>query len=204
MIDKMLKGNDNVFEMLFPLQLFAGFVVVQGGLSVGIYHRIVSGWDRINLLPLSMPVVEQDMLLQLQKEFKDNEIGESLLDGSFIPDNMHKMDAGNDKFDYSSYGDNSHLRGDNSRISAVGISVIRGTGIRETNVSLGGISVIRGMQQLSNYTGSPIKERRTIPGKYQNDVVDGPITEGSAGSLGLKGPLPPAQKKEDPRLSMRP
>jgi len=156
-----------------------------------------------------MPVVEQDMLLQLQKEFKDNEIGESLLDGSFIPDNMHKMDGGHDKFDFSSYGDNSHLRGDNSRISAVGVSVIRpgggGAGTRETNVSLGGISVIRGMQQLSNYTGSPIKERRSVvPIKYQNENVDGPMTEGSAGSLGLKGQILPVSKKEDPRMSMRP
>lgn len=149
MVSKALTGNDSIYEMLLPTQLFAGLTVVQGGLTLGIYHRIVSGWDRINLLPLSMPLVEQDMLVQLQKEFKDNELGESLLDGSFIPDNMHKMDGGHDKFDFSSYGDNSHIRADNSRISAAGISMIRGTlGPRETNVSLGGISMIRGMQPL--------------------------------------------------------
>jgi len=72
-----------------------------------------------------MPELEQDMLLQLQKEFKDNEIGESLLDASLIPDNMHKMDGANDKFEFSSYGgDNSHLIGNNSRISVPGVSVI--------------------------------------------------------------------------------
>jgi hypothetical protein len=58
-------------------------------------------------------------------EFEQNKIRESLLDeSSFIPDNVHKMEKDNDKFEFSSYGDNSVLM--HSRLSAGGISLIRG------------------------------------------------------------------------------
>jgi hypothetical protein len=54
------------------------------------------------------------MLIQLQKEFKDNEIGESLLDNSLMPDNMLKMDGAIDKFEYSEI---RSAMNENSRLS---------------------------------------------------------------------------------------
>jgi hypothetical protein len=60
----------------------------------------------------------------LQAEFEQNKIRESLLDeSSFMPDNVHKMEKDNDKFEFSSYGDNSAMH---SRLSAGGVSMIRG------------------------------------------------------------------------------
>lgn len=65
MTDNMFMFGDNVLAIYYSFDVLFGYVALEIGVIVAIYYRVVSGWDRIYLLPLALPEIEAEMLKQL-------------------------------------------------------------------------------------------------------------------------------------------
>jgi hypothetical protein len=62
MTDNMFMFGDNVLAIYYSCDVLFGYVALEIGVIVAIYFRVVSGWDRIYLLPLALPEIEAEML----------------------------------------------------------------------------------------------------------------------------------------------
>lgn len=62
MTDNMFMFGDPNLAIYYSCDAFFGYVALYTGVTVAIYYRVASGWDRIYLLPLALPEIEAEML----------------------------------------------------------------------------------------------------------------------------------------------
>ena len=62
MTDNMFMFGDLVLPTFYSFYVLFGYLALAVGVVVACYYRVVSGWDRMYLLPLFLPEIEAEML----------------------------------------------------------------------------------------------------------------------------------------------
>jgi hypothetical protein len=61
----MINYGSATLGIYYIVTTFLAFILLPCAATFATFTRVVSGWDRIYLLPLSIPEIEQNMLRQL-------------------------------------------------------------------------------------------------------------------------------------------
>jgi len=62
MTDNMFMFGDLILPTFYSFYVLFGYLFLAVGVVVACYYRVVSGWDRMYLLPLFLPEIEAEML----------------------------------------------------------------------------------------------------------------------------------------------
>lgn len=82
-------GNFKFYELIFSIfgDFFPSLLC-----TIAVYSRIKHGWDRIYLLPLAITPLEPNLLEDLKKQIKRDEIDDSMLENiDMLPDYQHVL-----------------------------------------------------------------------------------------------------------------